>query len=1145
MNSVAVNADSRFAPRGRDDARFASDFAALQQVRIPMSFAAGGGCALEQSHAGFDPGRLFHTAPQPRRRRCKPSRLSLRTAGDFAEETKQIIGFRSSSRMGYRICNKIHIAIVDMPRFRCGENRRWVIVRRACRKAINQISFCTTFSLGAMMKMNHKQLSLAVRHAINAGLVFGLAAPLVHAQQAPATPPVQTLDKVEVTGSRITSATFESASPVNVISAQDIQLTGLQSTANIINQLPQAFADQGGNISNGASGTSTVNLRNLGADRTLVLIDGKRVPAGSPLTYATNLNNIPAPLIKRVEVLTGGASAVYGSDAVAGVVNFIMNDSFEGVQVQYNGSTYQHTQNGSYGNLAARASTNPGQFAVPGDFWGDGTTQNYNILMGSNFANGKGNATIFFQYQNTEALTQKNYNYSACSFGTNGPGDNFACGGSSTASPGRFTNGNTGKSATIVDAAGNVRPFSATLDQFNFGPYNFFQRPQEDYQANVFAHYDLFAGDDKKWMPSVRVYAEFDFTSTTSVAQIAPGGVFYGQFDPLTNDNPLLSQSFKDYFGITADNPLASPLIGRRNTEGGGRNQQFSFNDYRYVLGAKGDFANHAWDYDFWWQSGKNSLSQVTGNYFAADRIQKALNVVKDPTTGRPVCASFLDGTDVNCVPYDIYHNGGVTQAALDYLQVPGIQNGFTQQNVVGLHLTSDLGTAYGWTLPWAKNGVGAAFGVEHRTDRLQNIPDSNLSTANLSGGGGATKSIEGQVTVDEVFAEVKVPIAERQQLAYMLQLDASYRFSDYSNGPQTNSYGVGLEWAPIRGYTLRGSYQQAVRAANIIELFQQQGNNLYGGQDPCATQSNGTGPTATLAQCLRTGLAANLYGSQVLDSPAGQYNFLQGGNPNLTPEKSDSYTVGLVLDQPFKGFSATIDYWNIKVKNNIGIVTPQDKLNQCVATGAFCGDIHRDNLGTLWLDGGGFVTATNENLGTTSTSGIDLTANYTLPITNYGSLLFTFQGTYLDTFVNQPLPGGPTYDCVGLYGTVCGTPAPRWRSNVRVLWSTPWNIDAGITWRYFDSVKVDATSSNPSLAGSTEPITSKLGSRNYIDLVATWQIDKNWLVRGGVNNVFDKDPPITSTTLSDPSFFGNGNTFPQVYDALGRLFFVNVTAKF
>ncbi len=343
-------------------------------------------------------------------------------------------------------------------------------------------------------------------------------------------------------------------------------------------------------------------------------------------------------------------------------------------------------------------------------------------------------------------------------------------------------------------------------------------------------------------------------------------------------------------------------------------------------------------------------------NYFASDRIQKALNVVTDPNTGRPACASFVDQTDPNCVPYDIYHIGGVTPAALNYLSAIGIQTGYTQQNIVGLHVTSDLGSAYDWTLPWAKNGVGVAFGYEHRTDRLQNVPDVNLETNNLSGQGGATLFIQGQVTVDEVFAEVKVPIAERQDYAYLLQFDGSYRYSDYSNGPQTNSFGLGGEWAPIKGYTLRGSYQQAIRAANIIELFQQQGTNLFGGSDPCA----GPNPSASLEGCLRTGLPANLYGSNLLTSPAGQYNFLQGGNPDLTPEKAESYTIGMVFDQPsnIRGFSATIDYWNIKVKNNIGIVGAQDQLNQCVDTGTFCNNIHRDNLGTLWLDGGGYISA-------------------------------------------------------------------------------------------------------------------------------------------------------------------------------------------
>ena len=221
--------------------------------------------------------------------------------------------------------------------------------------------------------------------------------------------------------------------------------------------MPSAFADQGSNLSNGASGTSSINLRNLGANRTLVLIDGKRVPAGSPTFWATDINAIPSPLIERVEVLTGGASAVYGSDAIAGVVNFIMNDHFEGVQVQWNANGYNHQQQGPYGNLAARAATNPAQFAVPGDVGLDGETQNFNMLMGGNFANGKGNATLFFSYRSQQAVTQGTRDFSACALSSKRPAA-LNCGGSGTNATGYFYDTASGNIFTIANAAGDVRP---------------------------------------------------------------------------------------------------------------------------------------------------------------------------------------------------------------------------------------------------------------------------------------------------------------------------------------------------------------------------------------------------------------------------------------------------------------------------------------------------------------------------------------------------------------------------------------------------------------------------------------------------------------------------------------------------------------
>ena len=286
-------------------------------------------------------------------------------------------------------------------------------------------------------------------------------------------------------------------------------------------------------------------------------------------------------------------------------------------------------------------------------------------------------------------------------------------------------------------------------------------------------------------------------------------------------------------------------------------------------------------------------------------------------------------------MPYDIFHLGGVTQAALNYLQTPGMRNGYTAQSVVGLNVSSDLGSAYGWTLPWAKDGIGFAAGIERRVEKLSNSVDAEFATGDLAGQGGATLSVNGEFTVVEPYFEFRVPIIQRQEWFYDLTFTGAYRYSSYSTDKTTNSYGLGADWSPIREAKLRGSYQQAVRAANVVELFLGQGFDLFGGSDPCS----GATPTATLEQCARSGVTAAQYGS-IPGSPAGQYNFLQGGNPNLEPETAKTYTLGGVLQ--FPNFSATLDYWHYKIENVISIVPPQQAINNCINTGVNCDLIFR-----------------------------------------------------------------------------------------------------------------------------------------------------------------------------------------------------------
>ena len=963
------------------------------------------------------------------------------------------------------------------------------------------------------------KISIAVSVAVGAGLMGAGFAPVALAQQ---TGDVQ---RIEVTGTRLPSLSVEGPSPITVINAQDIRFDGVRKTEDLLNNLPQVFADQGGNISNGATGTATVNLRNFGADRTLVLVNGRRLPAGSPLAYAADLNQIPAPLIQRVEVLTGGASAIYGSDAVAGVVNFIMNDKFEGLQIDLNHSFYQHEQGNPVSSIvAARAVGNPSQFVVPGDA-NDGEINDVSITLGGNFANRRGNATVFFTYKKEEPVSQANRDYSACALGSTAAG--FNCAGSSTSFPGRFL----GLSAnaydlTVADAAGNTRAFTGN-DIYNYGPLNYFRRPSETYGFNAFAHFDVFS--------DLRMYTELGFHDNRTVAQIAPSGLF-GQIQTMRFENPLLSADWRTQMGLLAPGDTSDVFILRRNVEGGGRQDDLRHTSFRVVFGMKGEILKH-WNYDVSMHTGKVIYQESYKNDFSIVRAGRSLDVVTDPATGQPACQSRLDGTDPNCVPYDIWRLGGPSAAALAYLQTPGLQKGFTSQQVLGTTFSSDLGN-YGIKLPAAKNGVSVAFGVERRIERLEREVDTAFSSGDLFGQGGATPSVSGKVTSGDYFGEMRVPLIEGRQFADLLSVNGSYRTSKYSTRQKADTYGVGLEWAPVKAYRLRGSYQRAVRAANIIELFEPQSIGLYDNDsDPCA----GAVPTATLAQCARTGVTAAQYGN-ILDNPAGQYNELAGGNPDLIPETADTTTFGLVF-APTRNLTGSIDFFNMKVADVVASVPSTITLQQCLDNGSLCNLITRDALGTLWATPAARIVATNNNLATWKTQGIDLALNYNHRMGSYGSLGLNFNGTYLKKFEQEPIKGAGVYDCAGLYGSgTCGQPLPKWRHKVRATWNTPWNIDLALTWRHFDKVLFERTSDSPLLSGPVNAIDRELKAQNYLDIAAAWNLNKTFTLRAGINNLSDQDPPLSAQVGAG---FGNGNTYPQVYDALGRLVFVNMTAKF
>jgi outer membrane receptor protein involved in Fe transport len=948
-------------------------------------------------------------------------------------------------------------------------------------------------------------------------------------------------ETVYVTGSRIAQPNMTTTSPVTSVSANDVKLQGVTRVEDLVTQLPQAFAAQNSTVSNGASGTATVSLRNLdlggSATRTLVLVDGKRLPYGSPNDAAADLNLIPGQMIERVDVLTGGASAVYGSDAIAGVVNFIMKDDFEGVQIDTQYGFYQHNNDyDTNGNLrdviAQRAVGNPSQFALPDDNVTDGYSKEITAIMGVNTDDGRGNLTAWFGYRNNDEVLQGNRDYSACAIGS-ATATGFTCGGSSTSFPGRFTDFDA-FNYTIDPATGEFRDFDGATDQYNYGPLNFYQRPDERYSAGFNGHYQI--------NDYAEAYTQFMFMDYQSNAQIAPSGNFFATTS-LNCDNPLLSASQAADIGCTPANIAAGDSIGmyiaRRNVEGGGRQDHLGYQTYRGVAGLRGDlYKAPGWSYDVSASFAQVTLSRSYRNEFSITRLNRALNVVDDGT-GTAVCASVLDGTDPNCVPWDIFTVGNVTPEALAYLQVPLLQTGTTEQNIVSGVLTGDLGQ-YGFQSPSANSGLQVALGAEYRRDALESITDNSFATGDGAGQGGPTIGLSGAVDSYDVFAEFQMPLVEGKPGVELLSIEGAYRYSDYSTGISADSYKIGGDYAPTSDIRFRASFQKAVRAPNVIDLFQAQGFNLFDLDDDLCDFTDPAGDGTGGAACIGTNpwqvTQAQADGG-ALGSPAGQYNYLQGGNPDLQPEEAETLTIGFVATPTFlPGFSASVDYYNIDITDAISTVGSSVTMQLCYLQGDAdaCQRIQRNANGQLWV-GTGNVVDLNVNIGGVETSGFDISAAYGLDLGTYGSLNLSMNGTLLDSFDVDPVGNAAyAYDCVGKYGNDCFTPTPEWRHRARASWATPVDgLDLAATWRYIGSADLDT--------GVTGRVDSTLEEQNYIDLSGQWAA-KDWVsFRFGVNNVLDDDPPLSASTGTT----GNGNTYPQTYDAMGRYFFVGATFDF
>jgi outer membrane receptor protein involved in Fe transport len=859
-----------------------------------------------------------------------------------------------------------------------------------------------------------------------------------------------------------------------------------------------------------------------------------------------------------VDILTGGASAVYGADAVAGVVNFIMKKDFEGVRVDAQFSTYQHHQHEdgiqSVVSSARAKAAVPDNFIVPGDFRG-GDGSEVSLVMGVNAPDGKGNITAYATHVQINPVTASNFDYSACGLNS---GTTFAaagCGGSGTAYPARI-------GSFVVDPSGPGNTFrarNAATDVYNFAPTNYLQRPDQRYGMGAFAHYQI--------NPHFQAYADLMFMDDNSTAQIAPGGIFAnsgpgpGGTFAINCDNPLMSAQEAGKICTPAQIASGSNVnvaVARRNIEGGGRLTIFDHKEQRYVVGLKGELGGD-WSYDAFLQYGKTSLKTEQDANFLTSRINRAL-IARKNAAGQIVCQSVIDGSDPSCVPYNAFQIGGVTTAALNYLQAPTFSGGNIIEQIANANVVGSLPD--GIKSPWANDKVGLSLGAEYRREHLDSVADVPQATGDVNGNGAAKPPVNGGYDVYELFGETRVPLVQDMPFAKDITAELAYRFSDYSNAGTTNTYKIAGDWTVVDGVRLRAGYNRAARAPNVVELFSPQNVVLDGTVDPCAGLTLAKN-AATVARC------ATVFGmtqQQVLNieaNPANQYNGLTGGNPNLKPEISDTYTVGLVWQPSFlPGANLTVDYFDINVKDYISGIGANVIINNCVsgANPEFCPLVHRDSLGSI-LSTSGYVIDTTLNTGGLHTSGVDVSASYrtgldTFGIQNMGSVSANLVGTWLDTLETTVLKGGTALDCAGYYGATCNSlggssnPNAKWRHKMRVTWNTPfeygWFGGLGLSaqWRYFSEVKLDATSGQVGLAGTVPATDAKLSSRSYLDLLATFKVKDNYSFRVGVNNVLDKDPPLTGAA-NCPSGACNQNVYAQMYDSMGRYIFVGLTADF
>jgi outer membrane receptor protein involved in Fe transport len=971
------------------------------------------------------------------------------------------------------------------------------------------------------LKINTMRQRLLASSMICGAALLGLSGTQAAAQTASGASEV---DEIVVTGSRIARQDYVSVSPIVTVGSEALERTGSVTVETLLNELPQFVPSVTSTTNNPSNnGQANIELRGLGTSRTLVLMDGRRViPSNSNGTVDVNI--IPAPLLENIEVITGGASATYGSDAIAGVVNFRLRNNYQGLEID--------TQYG----ITDR---------------NDGQTDQVALTAGSNFAEDRGNAVVSVSYSHREPILNADRPFSAVSgasatspygrydpTGTNLPTEAavdavFARYGLPATAAGvtsalgfnpngtLFNNGQNYKGSTAID-------FSTIpgTGNYNTGPLNLLQTPM--------TRYGVYNRINYKITDSINFYNIFNFTTYESRTQLAPTPAAAGTGFSVPVSNPFIPSDLRDILGSRA-NPTAPFLFRIRFTAAGPRIENDDYTVWQDIAGLNGDVGFGDWTWDIYGSYGRSELTvQQSGNI-----SRSAVNTLfNSPTGGTDSCSGGFNPFGLQAVSSDCVNF--ISRTTKDRFE-------FTER-VVEFNTQGTL-------LQLPAGAMKAALGADYRRDQVDFVPDSLLSTGDVIGFN-ASDTLRGSTDVYELYGELLVPIVKDLPFVKNFEVNLGYRFSDYSTVGAVQAYRADGDWTVVEGLRVRGGYQRAVRAPNISELYSPEGQNFpaigpaaagkVGTGDPCDIRTGyrtGAGAAGVRALCLAQGVP-----NQIIDLYTytnEQVQSTTGGNPDLFEETADTFSVGLVLAPKFEHpllsrLSASIDYYNIKIKDAVGTLTAANSIQKCFnadgsnptysPTNFYCTQFERSAATGEIIDAAEF----NANLASYKTSGIDFQVDWAAGLGDmglneaWGMLRLNVLVNYLDSFKVQQLPGDAFTDLKGTIGDTTissvSVSKPKWKGLTSLTYSVG-PFDIGGRWRFIDG---------------QEDISGGVGTKDesYFDINTVWRVNDTFQLRAGVNNVSDNQPPFFTSQVQ-------ANTDPSTYDVLGRRYYVGLKARF